>query len=152
MSPSSRPASCFSRRRLKKQGNPSLRTGKNSTADPHFLFKAVTRICSWRLKTQGDPRLRTNKNSTTYSQFLFQDSSSDLPLETEKTKQKGDCFQIAFVCWFYRDKLLKIRICYRGKLTKTRQKGYCFQIAFFFIFYCERSLKIRICYQAHCAW
>ena len=87
MSPSSRPAICFSRRRLKKQGNPSLRTGKNSTTDPHFLFKTVTRICSWRLKNRGNPPLRTGKNSTTYSHFFFQNKSSHLPLETEKTRK-----------------------------------------------------------------
>ena len=73
--------------RLKKQGNPSLRTGKNSTTDPHFLFKTVTRICSWRLKNRGNPPLRTGKNSTTYSHFYFQNKSSHLPLETEKTRK-----------------------------------------------------------------
>ena len=51
------------------------------------MFKAVTRICSWRLKTRGNPQLGTGKNSTTYSQFLFQDSCSHLPLETDKNKE-----------------------------------------------------------------
>ena len=73
--------------RLKKQGNPSLRTGKNSTTYSHFFSKTATRICSWRLKTQGNPHLRTGKNSTTYSHILFQDSRSHLPLETEKTRK-----------------------------------------------------------------
>ena len=56
--------------RLKKQGNPSLRTGKNSTTHTQFCFKTVNSICSWRLNIQGNPPLRTGKHNTTCPHFF----------------------------------------------------------------------------------